>query len=129
MKLKRLKKITVKEDQVQIALKRVYALDSSRISFRKASELKNIPLITLSERQKYIGLTFGSGTTTILRRAEELFEHKIIRLADLGYGLKFTHVQRDIHDYLKRTYQLNLFKNGRPGKKWFVLFKKRCKHE
>jgi hypothetical protein len=94
IKLKRLKKITVKEDQVQIALKRVYALDSSRISFRKASELKNIPLITLSERQNYIG-----------------------------------HVQRVIHDYLKRTYQLNLFKNGRPGKKWFVLFKKRCKHE
>jgi hypothetical protein len=92
--------------------------------------LYSIPLTTVSRRQKNIGLTIGSGTTTILSRAtEELLVDMMRRLADWDYGLTFTHVQKVIHDYLKRTDQLNLFKNGRPGKKWFILFKKIWKYE
>jgi hypothetical protein len=85
MKFKRLKKITVKEVQVQIALKRVNALDSSRISLRMASEFYSIPLTALSRRQKNIGFTIGSGTTTILSTAtEELLVHMMRRQADWG---------------------------------------------
>ena len=53
----------------------------------------------------------------------------IKRLADWGYGLTFRHIQRVIYDYLKRTDQLHLFKNGKPGRDWYNSFKSRWKHE
>ena len=118
------------EEKVAIALERVNSIDANRISLRKAAILYNIPLATLYRRKNDIGGSIGSGTTTVLSRAtEELLVHMIKRLADWGYGLTFKHVQRVIYDYLKRTNQLNLFKNGKPGREWFNSFKSRWKHE
>ena len=85
------------EEQVLNALQRVNAIDASKISLRKASELYNIPLSTLYRRKNGIGGSIGSGSTSILSRAtEELLVHMIKKLADWGYGLTFKHVQRVI---------------------------------
>jgi len=56
---------------------------------------------------------------------ENLLLNAIIQLSKWGFGLNTWQVQMIVRDYLITSRTPNKFKNNTPGRKWFVLFRKR----
>jgi hypothetical protein len=104
----------------------LHALASTQMNLTRAALSFGITKTTLSRRLANNNQGFhGSGSTTKLsRQTEELIVHMLQAFSDWGYGLTNGNVRTIVEDYLRRTQQLNLFKNGKPGKDWLAGLKR-----
>ena len=112
------------EDTLKLAVEDVR---EKKISLRKASLRYGIPKITLS---LYVNekLEFGSrrGPASVLTREEEskIVEYAV-HMAEIGYGCTRDQVLDVVAKIVLKDGRSHPFTNGRPGRKWWSLFKKR----
>ena len=120
------------EETILKALERINSNDETqKLSIRKAAALFKIPKSTLSDRQLNGNAgVHGTGKTTALSQfTEQLLVKMISVFGERGYGLTFNDLQSIIMNYLIETNQQNLFKGGKPSKKWWYDFLKRHESE
>ena len=78
----------------------IYKIKNKECKISEASRFYKIPKQTFSDRINKNLINIGSGTTTRLSQiTEELLVHILIKLAEWGYGLKFTQLQVVIVQY------------------------------
>jgi len=65
------------------------------------------------------------GSSYLGKDVELLLLNAIIQLSKWGFGLNTLQLQMIVNDYLTSSATPNRFKNSTPGRKWFVLFRKR----
>jgi hypothetical protein len=90
---------------------------------RQSAKLFNVPWSSLKDR---IDNRYPVKTRTVLpKESEELIAHILIKLAEWGFGRNRNEVFDLVKDYLMEKKISNVFKDGKPGKKWYKLFLKR----
>lgn len=112
------------EESLKQAVKDV---SEGKLSLRKASLHFGVPKSTLS---LYVNgkLEFGGrpGPASVLTKEEEekLVEYAV-HMAQIGYGCTKEQVLNIVAQIVAKDGRPNPFVNGRPGRKWWSLFKKR----
>jgi len=90
---------------------------------RQSAKLFNEPWSSLKDR---IDNRYPVKTRTVLpKETEELIANSLIKLAEWGFGRNRNEVLDLVKDHLMEKKISNVFKDGKPGKKWYKLFLKR----
>jgi len=93
---------------------------------REVAEEYGIPRQTCYDIKsgKYKSSAIGA-PTYLEKDVETILAAAIIQLSKWGFGLNTKQLQMIVRDYLTSTRTPNKFKDNTPGRKWFVLFRKR----
>jgi len=96
---------------------------------REVAEEYGIPRQTFYDIKSDIYKSSAIGGPTYLEKdVETILAAAIIQLSKWGFGLNTKQLQMIVKDYLTSTCTPNKFKDNNPGRKWFVLFRKRHKN-
>eukprot|EP00118_Oscarella_pearsei_P023041 m.271081 g.271081 ORF g.271081 m.271081 type:complete len:259 (+) comp40549_c0_seq5:2584-3360(+) len=106
----------------------VRALEEGQMTVREAAETFGVPKSTLHDRlKKPDELKSTRGRPTVLTQVEELgIVRACISLSSIGFGLSRDHVGKLVSRYQDRP---NPFKNGIPGRYWWLGFLQRWNHK
>ncbi|XP_030748956.1 uncharacterized protein LOC115877032 [Sitophilus oryzae] len=111
------------------ALKRaLFEIQEGNMSVRTASREFRIPKTTLQDHKsgKIPQIQGKTGPPPLLTtEGEEKIANWLVSLAKCGFPLKKTDLLDTVETVLKNTGRENLFKDGRPGQKWYLSFLKR----
>ena len=103
-------------------------IKGSVLSIKRASTQYNIPLSTLKDhvkgRRGIKSSSFGRQTDIPLQLERKLVEC-LCTMEKWGFGMSRTEVLDIVEQFVKVNNLKTQFKNGRPGKDWFINFKKR----
>lgn len=106
----------------------IQSVKSNILGLRAASKNYSIPYSTLqchlTGRRGKKSQT-GGRCTALKKEDEELLVQYLKTLEKSGFGLSRKELLDVIQQYVNRNKIQTPFKNGRPGKDWFILFRKR----
>jgi len=98
----------------------------NKLTYKAASEKYEVPESTIHNAVSGHVKTNQLGRATIIsNEMEQIIVGLLIKLSDAGLGLTKYEILTLIADYLKKTNQEHLFKNGIPSDMWYRGFKKR----
>jgi len=116
---------SVQERQQRVAAAQK-AVETRQLSLRVAGERFDLPKSTIHRHVQGKSMKVGAGRPTALTKEEE---KSVVRsceeLAQLGFGIDRITVGRVVRDYLQSQERDNPFKDGVPGKMWWLGFLKR----
>lgn len=103
----------------------ILAVKAGKLSIRKASETYAIPYTTLNEALKRPTTKKYGGQTVLSAEEEKRLLQIIFTCADWKLPLTRKDIFCIVQDYLNTIGKVTVFKNNKPGKDWWRLFKKR----
>lgn len=116
-------KFQYSEHQMKCALEEI---QNKNVSIREAAKKFNVPKSTLNDKARGVApVARKMGPKTILNSN---IENKIVQclftLADAGFPISKQQLLDNVADLMSKE-EVNPFKDGGPGKKWFQLFRTR----
>ena len=99
-----------------------------KISIRKAHKKYNIDKSLLSRRSRGIEKKVPGRKTALSKEIEEDLADKLKVLAKWGFALSRKEILSTVQDFVQENeLKITVFRDGKPGKDWFVGFCKRNK--